>query len=1018
MSYLSFCGCYTVIRIDDPYVRYEKKYLPIVGVDSHTNILSTTARTTLTQTFQNTSDAALQEVQYTFPLYDGVTVVGFTFTVAGVTTHGVVKERDEAKAEYKAAVDRGETAGLFEQSLDAGDVFATSIGNVPANETVTVKIDYVGVLKHDAQVDGIRLTIPTAVAPRYGSSDSYSTPAKLADEPFKVTVDAEMADGSVIKSIQSPSHTLTVNIGTTSTAPDADPTFSKASATLSLNSTSLDTDFIVQVVATKLGEPSAVLETHPTIPNQRAIMASLVPKFELPAEAPELVFVCDRSGSMGGKIPDLKSALHVFLKSLPVGIKFNICSFGTRFDFLWDKSQTYSEKSLKAATQHVDTFDANYGGTEMYQPVEATFKQRYKDINLEVFLLTDGEIWDQERLFQLINDAVEKSKGAVRVFTLGIGSGASSALVEGAARAGRGFSQSVADNEKMDKKVIRMLKGALTPHINDYTLEIKYDKPEKAAYVKSESDDDDFEIVDKVGDLVIDDGASEKTVVGTARSTSPVKKVISLFNKDHKSDDTIKVDMNAVLPTIPVPKYLQTPNTIPPLFPFNRTTVYVLLSDTTPTRTPTSVILRATSDHGPLELEIPVTALDHKQETIHQLAARDAVHDLEEGRGWLTKATDSNGKLIKNKYPSRFDDLVKREAVRLGVTYQVGGKWCSFVAIQDSTDGTKAHEVGEAIQAHNDTLHGVPVLKGKAKSSWDFGAPRKAASRRMRTGAAAPPPRAAAPLRFAMAAPGSPARSPARQAAAPASRLGSSGYSPTSAGLFGSATAAPGFAPGFGGFGGGGAPPPPPPSGGLFGAAPAPPPLGGLFGSKPAFGSAAPSANAFDAAAPTIERGYESKLAPLAPPECAMDPALMAQYEKELLEAAAAPAYSPAAAADESAAVVETVVEKEVALPTDILGALIKLQTFEGNWSWGATLGRILGVSASEVGSQAAKVDAKYGGFGSIPTTAATIAYFKKKLADDHEVWELVVEKAEAWLASQTGAAAATALVTELQALF
>lgn len=40
----------------------------------------------------------------------------------------------------------------------------------------------------------------------------------------------------------------------------------------------------------------------------------------------------------------------------------------------------------------MESFAANYGGTEMLAPLKATIEQRYKDIPLEVMLLTDGAI--------------------------------------------------------------------------------------------------------------------------------------------------------------------------------------------------------------------------------------------------------------------------------------------------------------------------------------------------------------------------------------------------------------------------------------------------------------------------------------------------------------------------------------------------------------------------------------------------------------------------------------------------
>jgi hypothetical protein len=49
-------------------------------------------------------------------------------------------------------------------------VFSTSLGNIWAGEKVKIEIEYIIELKHDAEVDGLRFTIPMSVAPRYGDA--------------------------------------------------------------------------------------------------------------------------------------------------------------------------------------------------------------------------------------------------------------------------------------------------------------------------------------------------------------------------------------------------------------------------------------------------------------------------------------------------------------------------------------------------------------------------------------------------------------------------------------------------------------------------------------------------------------------------------------------------------------------------------------------------------------------------------------------------------------------------------
>ncbi|KAK0628377.1 von Willebrand factor type A domain-containing protein, partial [Bombardia bombarda] len=693
-------------------------YLAQVCLSVHAQIIGTTSRTTLTQNFVNSNSHAIAELTYTFPLYDGVSVVGFVCTISDERTiRGVVKERHQARETYDAAVARGETAGIIEQSYQASDVFTTSIGNVPAGAEIKVDITYLGELKHDAEADGIRFTIPTSIAPRYGDWEaqySIKRPSSAVTASTKtgiaITVDAEMPSDSNIKSIQSPSHPISVTIGNTSTsaAASADMALSKASASLSLGIAELGGDFILHIISTNTANPIALLETHPTKPNQRALMATLVPKFNLPPRRPEIVFICDRSGSMGGenKIPNMIAALNIFLKSLPVGVKFNICSFGSHHEFLFkDGSRSYNTDNLDKAIKHVSNFDAGFGGTEIHDPLKQTFERRYKDMPLEVFLLTDGEVWNQESLFSMVNQYVSQSKQTIRVFTLGIGRDVSHALIEGVSRAGNGFSQAVGDNEKMTNKVVRMLKAALTPNVTDYTLEIKYEKDQdsdtKNAVISVAGDDDDFEVIEKVMDGMKIDVAEDKPSNHVpTKSTDSSNKPISLFNESANSSDHTSSPPSAShsdtskysdVPHVPEPKMLQAPFTIPPLYPFNRTSVYLLLSPETIQKTPKSVILRGKSTHGPLELEIPITVLSEKGETIHQLAARKAVLELEEGRGWLRHARDASkadGQLLKDKFPGRFSDMVEREAVRLGTGFGVGGKWCSFVAVD--SDGSSS----------------------------------------------------------------------------------------------------------------------------------------------------------------------------------------------------------------------------------------------------------------------------------------------------------------------------------------
>ena len=105
----TLCGCRFIKQSE---AQPSTEYLPQLDVAAHATILSTASKTLLSQTFLNPSPEVL-DCQYVFPLFDGVSVVGFTCQIGNRTITGVVKEKTKAREVYEDAKARGEVRGSF-----------------------------------------------------------------------------------------------------------------------------------------------------------------------------------------------------------------------------------------------------------------------------------------------------------------------------------------------------------------------------------------------------------------------------------------------------------------------------------------------------------------------------------------------------------------------------------------------------------------------------------------------------------------------------------------------------------------------------------------------------------------------------------------------------------------------------------------------------------------------------------------------------------------------------------------
>ena len=436
--------------------------VPLRKVHLNVKIVDFVAEVSIVQNYVNAESNPI-EVQYSYPVEESAAIIGFEATIDGTEIEAIVKDKQEAKAEYDQAMRQGNSAILLDET--APDIFSMKLGQLKPGAGAQVKLTYIMELPVEDKY--MRLTVPTTIAPRYipptDNSPAAQEIAKLTynsnetKTPLIINIDTYLK--SKIKKISSPSHDLKTEMKT-----QVNGQF-HATSTLNGFTDVMDRDLVVLVDGEDQGTPVVLVEE---MEDSVAAMVSLIPSFQLDEQKTELIFLVDRSGSMGGwdlesSIEQAKKSLQLFLHSMPSDCYFNIWSFGSNFSSLFPTSRKYDDDSLAQAKSHVLSMKANYGGTEVFAPLKSIFEQKViKDYAKQIFLLTDGAVSNDQQVINLV-----KENSNSRVFTLGLGASASRHLVKGVARAGNGSSIFATLKEDLRPKVLTLLKNALMPSLTN-----------------------------------------------------------------------------------------------------------------------------------------------------------------------------------------------------------------------------------------------------------------------------------------------------------------------------------------------------------------------------------------------------------------------------------------------------------------------------------------------------------------------------------------------------------------------
>jgi Ca-activated chloride channel family protein len=416
--------------------------LPLRHTDVHAVVTGYISAVDVTQQFENPYDEKIEAV-YLFPLPEKAAVNEFVMTIGERKIRGILREKEEARRIYEDARAQGYRASLLVQHRP--NIFEQKVANIEPGKRIDVNIRYFHTLAYE---DGwYSFVFPTVVGPRYnpqGTSDPvvavprtvfgapatgtavrYLRPNERSAHDLRLSVDVDA--GVAIEELEA-SHDI-------ATRRDGE---SRAHVALAGGSTIPNRDFILKFRVAGETIKSNLL-TYTDARTQEGYFTLLVyppaATTALRRQSVEMVFVVDTSGSMMGEpLGQARAAINAALDRLERGDTFQIMNFSTSVQQFASRPLAATYDNIERARDYVRRLGAD-GGTEMLSGIRAAlgFPHDPERTRLITFL-TDGYIGNEAEIL----GEVQRTIGAARIFSFGVGNSVNRFLLDGLATEGRG----------------------------------------------------------------------------------------------------------------------------------------------------------------------------------------------------------------------------------------------------------------------------------------------------------------------------------------------------------------------------------------------------------------------------------------------------------------------------------------------------------------------------------------------------------------------------------------------------
>jgi Ca-activated chloride channel family protein len=434
---------------------------PLVATEVEIEVGGIVARTVVRQHFVNPTDGWL-EGRYVFPLPEDSAVNRMTLSVGDRVIEARIAERKAARRTYEQARREGRRAALVEQHRP--NVFSNDVANIPPHGRIAVELHYLSQLRYDGGKFSLRF--PLVVAPRFdpaqrtaalvrhvpgepaGTPPVRTIPVRdTATEPPSnpVSLAINLDTGMALASVESRSHAI--DIEKTGTG--------KRRIALTGKAVPADRDFVL-AWAPEAGSAPRVAAFRERVGDEIYLLAMILPPAAErtgPTPPRDVVFILDRSGSMGGKsIRAARAALETALDRLRREDRFNLIRFSDRTDALFDAVRPANGSATLMAKVFLRATEAD-GGTVMRPALIRALGEPVPDGRLrQVVFLTDGAVANETELFREIASRL----GPTRLFTVGIGSAPNGYFMRKAAEAGRGTYVYISDLDAVETETARL----------------------------------------------------------------------------------------------------------------------------------------------------------------------------------------------------------------------------------------------------------------------------------------------------------------------------------------------------------------------------------------------------------------------------------------------------------------------------------------------------------------------------------------------------------------------------------